>query len=56
MKNKRFKLTILTGIFFMIVTQQAIYNNMEQLAIACIGTGLLGLLGFLWVETKRKSE
>lgn len=55
-KSKRLKVTYIVMAFLGIVIFFAIFNNMENLAIACI-TAITGAgLGYIWGETHRRSD
>ena len=55
-KRTRLKITYAVMAFLGVVIFFSIFNNMENLAIVCV-TAITGAgLGYVWAETKRKSD
>lgn len=55
-KRTRFKITVIAGIFLMVVTLLGIIRNMEGLSSACVGGILTILSTYIYGETKRPSD
>lgn len=55
-KRTRYKLSIITALFLVIMATLSLFKNMESVAVSSIAGIMTILSSYVWGETKRPSE